>query len=46
MFLYYYYYYYYYYYCCRDKDGDVDPDVLGVIVLSRAVFELKNCGLH
>ena len=47
---YYYYYYYYYYYCCccccRDKDGDVDPDVMGVMVLSRVVIELSNCGLH
>jgi hypothetical protein len=36
------YYYYYYYYCCcccRDKDGAVDPDVIGVIVLSRVVID-------
>jgi len=36
----------YYYYCCRDEDGDVDPDVMGLIVLSRVVIELRNCGLH
>ena len=41
-----YYYYYYYYYCCRDKDGDVDPVVVGVIILSRVVIELRNFGLH
>jgi len=39
-------YYYYYYYCCRDKNGDVDPNVVRVIVLSRVMIELRNCGVH
>jgi hypothetical protein len=41
-----YYYSYYYYYYGRDKDGDVRPDVVGMIVLSVVVSELTNCGLH
>jgi hypothetical protein len=57
MFLTYYYYHHHHHHhyhrrrrprrCCfRDKNSDVDADVVGVIVLSRVVTELRNCGVH